>query len=323
MSESQPNVSRREYVARINRVVDYIKANLDGNLSLDTLAGVALFSKFYFHRIFKSMIGESLGEFVTRARIERAAFMLANNRTTPITEIALQSGFSGSSTFSKAFRTHYNMSPRQWRLGTRKQSKIGKVDGNLGEEAKQQSLYIDLSIKTPTWRVSMNNDSMINVQVRTMPAISIAYVRHYGMYDPADKALFQGLFAKLLQWAIPRKLFNPPVTKAMTVFSSGHPQTSNPENLSVDACISIDPEVMVSGDVAKRILPGGQYAVVTMVDSTMDACGKAWDQVFNHWLPDSGYQPGEGAYYILYLSDPEQHPQKLFNVEMYLPVKPL
>ena len=43
---------RQEYVARINRVTDYIRAHINGNLCLDTLARVANFSPYHFHRIF-------------------------------------------------------------------------------------------------------------------------------------------------------------------------------------------------------------------------------------------------------------------------------
>ena len=309
---------------RINRVVDYIKANLDTDLSLEKLSNVAMFSRFYFHRIFKSILGENLNEFVGRVRVERAAFLLSNNHAISITDAAYQLGFSSSATFSRAFRVRFNMSPTQWRNScVELKSKNCKANNNACEATISPEFYIDLSNNKPTWRVDMQNDQCINVQVRTMAAIPIAYVRHHGSYDPGDRKLFQALFARLLQWAVPRNLFNPPVTKAMTVFSGGHPQTTEPGNLSVDACISIDESTLVSGEVGKRILPAGQYAVVVMMDSTIEACGKAWDQVFNHWLPDSGYQPGEGAYYINYLNDPEQHPQKLFNVEMYLPVKPL
>jgi AraC family transcriptional regulator len=46
---------RSEYIARINRVMDYIDRNLNQELTLEELAGVANFSKFHFHRIFSAM----------------------------------------------------------------------------------------------------------------------------------------------------------------------------------------------------------------------------------------------------------------------------
>lgn len=72
-----------------------------------------------------------------------------------------------------------------------------------------------------------------------------------------------------------------------------------------------------------RIIPAGQFAVVKLSDVTMAECSEALEEIFHHWLPESGYQPGDGGYYCNHLNDPEQHPQKLHNVEMYLPVRPL
>ena len=67
------DITKDEYTARINRVLDYIEANIDTALSLETLAGVAHFSPFHFHRIFKAMTGETLNRFIQRIRVEKAA----------------------------------------------------------------------------------------------------------------------------------------------------------------------------------------------------------------------------------------------------------
>ena len=107
-----PNRSRlrAEYHSRINRVFDYIEANLGGDLALTTLADVAAFSPYHFHRIFRAMVGETLGHFIGRLRVEKAAALLLNNMRTPVTEIALGCGFSSSTTFARAFRERFGMS---------------------------------------------------------------------------------------------------------------------------------------------------------------------------------------------------------------------
>jgi len=302
-------------------VVDYIKNNLDGDLSLDRLAKVAHFSKFYFHRVFKSMTGENLSGFVNRMRIERSAYVLIHNRQVPITSVALDCGFSSSAVYSREFKNYYNMTPTQWRKnGDQQKSKICKHQSKFGEVTDNLQMYIDSFTQQPIWRVTMQNKSEFNIDVRHMPEITIAYVRHNGFYSMQDKTLFQSLFARLFAWAVPRNLFNPPATKAMTVFSSGHPDVTEPENLSVDVCISIDEETVVSGEVCKRCIPKGQYAVVAMTEATIDECSQAWDFLFNRWLSGSGFQPGDGAYYINHLNNPEEHPLKRHSVEMYLPV---
>jgi AraC family transcriptional regulator len=65
--------NRLEYEQRVNRVIDHIRAHLADELSLATLARVAAFSPFHFHRLFRSITGETLFGFVQRQRIEKAA----------------------------------------------------------------------------------------------------------------------------------------------------------------------------------------------------------------------------------------------------------
>ena len=315
------NASHSEYIARINRVKDFVKANLDGDLSLEKLAQVACFSKFYFARIFAAITGETLNVYVARSRVEKAAYTLTRVATIPITNLAYDHGFSSPAVFARAFRDRYGMTPSEWRF--RQKSKICKVNSNLCEALRPASIYIDSHTQNPTWRFTMTSNSPLQIDVRNMPAITIAYLRHSGAYDPSDKLLFQSLFSRLMNWAIPKNLFLPPQTKAMTIFSSGHPDTTAPENLSVDVAISVEGQVKVSGEVSKRTIPAGTYAVVCLEEATLEECRNGWDMLFNNWLPESGYQPGDGAYYINHLNDPEQHPRKLHRVEMYLPVKPL
>ncbi|MDH8702509.1 transcriptional regulator GlxA family with amidase domain [Dysgonomonadaceae bacterium PH5-43] len=65
--------SRLEYRARINRVMDYIDQHLDKPLELKSIADVANFSPFHFHRIFSFLIGETPIDYIKRLRVEKAA----------------------------------------------------------------------------------------------------------------------------------------------------------------------------------------------------------------------------------------------------------
>src|SRR3954464_4865056 len=113
-----------EYVIRIDRVINYLRDNLDRSIRLEELARVACFSEFHFHRIFGAVSGETLNSFANRLRLEKAARLLRYSHRN-LTEIALDCGFSSSATFSRAFRTGYGTSPSQFRKsGEIKKSKI-------------------------------------------------------------------------------------------------------------------------------------------------------------------------------------------------------
>src|SRR5438270_4805023 len=115
-----------EYTQRIDRVIDYLRGNLDRPVKLAELAEVACFSEFHFHRIFGAVSGETLKVFTNRLRLEKAARLLRYSGRN-LTEIALDCGFSSSATFSRAFRSGYDTSPSQFRKsGEIKKSKICK-----------------------------------------------------------------------------------------------------------------------------------------------------------------------------------------------------
>ena len=94
--------SLKEYKSRISRVIKYIDDNLNKELSLETLADAACFSPFHFHRIFNAIVGETPGDFVKRLRIEKAANQLIYFNDQPITQIALNCGYSSSASFARA-----------------------------------------------------------------------------------------------------------------------------------------------------------------------------------------------------------------------------
>jgi len=83
------------YQERMTRVLVHIQGRLDEPLPLEELAGVACFSPYHFHRIFRGMVGESVKEHVRRLRLERAAQRLKQS-SQPVTEIAFDAGYAPS-----------------------------------------------------------------------------------------------------------------------------------------------------------------------------------------------------------------------------------
>src|SRR5215475_13869572 len=105
-------VTLQDYKRRILQVLMHVQENLDSRLSLDELAGLACFSPYHFHRIFKGMVGESVKEHVRRLRLERAANQLRKGSASVI-EIALDAGYESHEAFSRSFKSLFGASPTQ------------------------------------------------------------------------------------------------------------------------------------------------------------------------------------------------------------------
>jgi len=319
---------REEYASRINRVIDYIEANLGGDLSLEVLADVASFSRFHFHRVFRAMVGESLNRFIQRRRVEKAASQLIGNPKKTITEIALDCGFSGSATFARSFREAFGMSASEWRSKWRDaRSKTGKHDskdnqalGKNGKDAAGPLMYFDDRTRNLAWRVTMADGSQANIEVKEMPELHVAYVRHIGPYK-GDPELFGRLFQKLMTWAGPKGLLRFPETQVLCVYYDD-PDITSEEKLRVDACITVPESTPADSGVGTMSVPGGKFAVGRF-ELGPDDYEEAWTAMMGHWLPASGYQPDDRLCYELYQNDPDTHPEKKHIVDICIPVRPL
>jgi AraC family transcriptional regulator len=100
--------------SRLSRVLDYIEANLDGDLPLARLASIACLSRFHFARAFKAAIGQSPHQYVSARRLERAKALLTR-RHQSLVDIALALNFSCQANFSRAFRQVTGQTPGQYR----------------------------------------------------------------------------------------------------------------------------------------------------------------------------------------------------------------
>lgn len=305
---------RKEYIARINKALDYIQNNIHEPLNLEKIAKAAHFSPFHFHRIFKAFLGETLNSFIKRIRVEKAAMALSNNAGYSMTELAFICGFSSSQTFARAFKDHYGVSPTDY-----KNSKICNTNSNNGNDLKFEVGYDSSEGRPRIIFKSLTNKSM-NVEVKDVPEMHVAYIRHIGPYK-GDSKLFGMLFGKLAKWAGTKNLFGPD-TKFMAVYHDD-PSITDESKLRLDVCMTVPEDTQVEGEIGKQTFPGGKVAVAHFELKDPKEYEAAWTSVYKEWLPESGYQPDNRPPYELYLNNPKEHPEGIHIVDICIPVKPM
>lgn len=304
------NPSHKEYIHRINKVIDYIDHHLDEELTVENLARIASFSPFHFHRIFSAFVGEPLYGFIKRIRIEKAASMLLNDPLKPVNEVAYECGYGSASVFCRNFRDHFGVSAGIFR--NRKTSELSKIRQSFSKNGKSGNgaygYVCDVeTIKTIT--------EMKNFQIKEMPALNLIYCRHTGPFEQIGAA-----YGKLMKWAGPRGLLGSPDLKTVTVYHDD-PTVTNIEKVRQSACITVDREVKTEGEVGNLSLPAGRY-VVGRFEIGPEGFTDAWNQTCL-WLSDSGYQPSDGNPYELYHNNHEEHPEGKFILDICIPVKPM
>lgn len=112
--EVTPTVKRKERNPEIQRAMDYIKANLEKQLTLEDVAAEVHFSQYYFSKLFKKEVGMNFVNYLHAQRINQAKLLLVSTDHS-IQQICKQVGFSQTSYFSKIFKELTDHSPSNYR----------------------------------------------------------------------------------------------------------------------------------------------------------------------------------------------------------------
>jgi AraC family transcriptional regulator len=94
----------------ISQVGQYIYGHSDQVISLDRLASYIGFSKYHFNHIFFAATGYQLGEFIQRHKLEKALYLIKQGNHN-IIDVALSVGYDSSSSFSRAFKKNFSVTP--------------------------------------------------------------------------------------------------------------------------------------------------------------------------------------------------------------------
>jgi AraC family transcriptional regulator len=272
---AQPSDSRAEYERRIHRVVAHIDAHLDQPLDLESLAAVANFSAFHFHRLFRAWTGETLGDYLRRRRVETGALRLLTQPSSSVLEVALAVGFGSGEAFARAFKLRFGATPSAWR----EERNSDQAQRSPGQAASRVDFDHGFSA-TP-----MNEGSTMNaatVSLIDMPATPVAYHRYTGPYG-APVARFW--MERVAPWMEENKLFG----RERYGIAHDDPTITEPAKCRYDACVVAAPQELLSGAPMRTTLPGGRYACARF-EGTVDEIDAAWQRMLGGWLPSSGLQ---------------------------------
>jgi len=101
-------------LARVTRAIRTIEECREANPTVSLLAREARLSSYHFLRTFRQLTGLTPHQYVRRVRLREAAARLVAERA-KVLDIALDSGFGDVSNFNHAFRSEFEMSPREFR----------------------------------------------------------------------------------------------------------------------------------------------------------------------------------------------------------------
>ncbi|MDO5970992.1 AraC family transcriptional regulator [Flavivirga aquimarina] len=284
------------YNQKLNVIIEYIHNHLDSKIDIKTLAEISHFSPFHFHRISRALLGEPIGAYISRTRVETAAKMIRYT-SLDIESIAYNVGFETPSSLSKKFKNHFGVSPTAYRKN--KLFTIKKT--NTMETTSSAKHNKNLNIKKP---------KILDIEDK-----KCMYIRMQGAYQSLD---YPSAWKKLWEQVKEQKLF----TAGIEHIGLAHddPKVTDEDKIRYDSCLIIRKDAKATGDIGVKTLKGGKFATF-LYQGNYECFSDVYDYIFNEWLLNNDYELRDEVVREKYISNPERvEPHKL-KTEFYIPIK--
>ena len=96
----------------IEEILKYINDNIDKDLSIDNISSKFFISKYYLMRKFKSQTGSSIHSYIIKKRLILSKHLIHEGY--PMSEVSIKCGFNDYSSFVRAFKKVYGVSPKNY-----------------------------------------------------------------------------------------------------------------------------------------------------------------------------------------------------------------
>lgn len=274
---------------QIQQVVDHIERHLAlsqaDELSVTRLAARLEVSPWHFQRLFKSWVGETLGNYLRSRRLSEAARLLLNSQAS-IIDIAFQVGFSSHEAFTRSFKGWSGVSPKVFR-----------------QQAPQVPLQQKPVLSTELYH-HFRDAMQRQPDILQRPALTLVGYRTRipspflveGSYCHLLEQSWMALFASLPQ--LPGHLAE--TMLGITISDSGRFDEAELYYMAAVAFQADQPLPPLPEGASCYSLPAQTVARFAVSQVDIDTVGKTMDYIYGYWLPQSGYQRDRGDDYELF-----------------------
>ena len=249
-----------------------------------------------------------------RLRLERIAHYLKLYPALSVNDASFQCGFSSASTFIRAFKKYYGMTPEAFRnLSFDEISKIGILKPNKGKSFEFHP--------SDFWGVNLTNEEVtglssdLKIEIKTIRSLKIVFMdTHLG-----DEDAIPNIFKALTRWAEPRDLITRDTQYIGILLDM--PFFTEYGKCRFRACINLPEGVSLPKEISCATIPAGRYATYSL-KGTIPGVFKSLINFRHGWLDQSGYEIAEITGFELYSENPAVRPYESIQRQLFIPVKP-
>lgn len=285
-----------DFLVRLNEALDYLEAHLTSEIDYKEIARLACCSEYHFRRMFSSLAGVPLSEYIKRRRLTLAAFELRDSNERVI-DLAMKYGYGSADSFARAFQSMHGVTPSEAR--------------HIGHSLKAYPrMTFHLSIKggiAMDYRIEEKEAFRIVGMKKRVPLI-------YHGVNPEIAAMWASLGIEMIDQLKSMSDIEPRgLISASTNFSEGRLEYGELDHYIGVATTRECPEMLTALEV-----PALTWAVFEVVGPFPDTLQGVWGRIYSEWFLTSGYEQAEGP--ELLWNESKEMTSPTFRSEIWIPV---
>lgn len=279
----QKQETKNAHYQAIQSVGIYISNHLFEELDINTLCQKCGMSEYHFRRVFKSIVGENIGNNIQRLRLEYAAHLLTSTEYT-LSQIAEQAGYQNKYSIAKAFKKHFGVSTSLFK----------------------ESFTIQ----------NQSTHTLLNPKIRMVNEMFVSYLEVGKAYE--NKFQYKLIWDKLLYYTRCNK-----IDKKHTNFASlslDDPSITPKDKCRFYLGVIINDTNKISEAKLNIVqIPNGRYAIFRHIGSYDSLCN-LYKMIYEEWLPDCQYYPQNTFSFEVYKNSPYDTDLPELITDIYIPV---
>lgn len=283
-----------EWLDKLNKSIEYIEDNLDGEINYEEAAKLACCSCYHYQRMFSYIAGVTLSEYIRNRRMTKAAINLQNGEK--VMDVSLKYGYESPTSFNRAFKKVHEVSPSM---------------------AQKKGTFLK-SYSPISFKLTIKGVEEMKYRIEKKEAFRVVGVQRELTNDFEENSI------KVPQlWK--ESLENGKLSEIMALMDENN--AGAPGVLGLNACngeekdwkyyIAVSTDKPISKGMYEYTVPASTWAIFKGQGNMPQAIQDVEKRVLTEWLPTSGYEFDQCINIEVYLDDKKEDS----NFEVWLSIK--
>ncbi|MGI9543815.1 MAG: AraC family transcriptional regulator [Cyclobacteriaceae bacterium] len=280
---------------RYKNLLDFIDQSFKEDINIQKVERVCHYSYRNINRIFQALHNQTIGKYIKRLRLEKAAEYLKYSDIT-VSKIAYQIGFSDVSAFSKAFKNRFHLSPKTFRER---------------QDAKANSMKREILSQE-------NSADLIDYKIEILPDLEILYLEYRGAYN--NLAAINRSWEQLIDYIKPKGILTDNTIFLAEILDDN--EISDEVNCRYNAAIVLEKPLEFEPDGLFRTKQIKRHKYTKFIhQGKHEASWETYQKIYACWLTEINFSLADLPTLEFYLNDESDTRAEDLITEIYIPIQ--